>query len=36
MPDTGDATTNAPLFLLGAALPLVAVGAALIFRTRRS
>lgn len=36
IPDTGDATTNAPLFLLGAALPLVAVGAALIFRTRRS
>ena len=35
-PETGDATTNVPLFLLGAAIPLVAVGSILIVRERRS
>lgn len=36
VPETGDATTNVPLFLLGAAIPLVAVGSILIVRERRS
>lgn len=36
VPETGDATSNAPLFLLGAAIPLVAAGSVMIVRARRS